>query len=100
MIHPSSFIQQLKECNIEMFAGVPDSLLKSFCAYVQDHSAHNIITAHEGNAIALAAGHYLATKNPAGVYMQYSGIGNAVKPLISLMDSDVYQIPVLLMIGW
>ena len=32
--------------------------------------------------------------------MQNSGIGNAVNPLVSLADPDVYAIPVLLLIGW
>jgi phosphonopyruvate decarboxylase len=32
--------------------------------------------------------------------MQNSGLGNAVNPLLSLADSQVYKIPVLLLIGW
>ena len=60
----------------------------------------NIITANEGNALALAAGHYLATGKPAVVYMQNSGLGNVVNPLLSLIDEEVYNIPVLLIIGW
>ena len=32
--------------------------------------------------------------------MQNSGIGNAVNPLASLMDPEVYSIPCLLVIGW
>jgi phosphonopyruvate decarboxylase len=61
---------------------------------------NNIIAANEGNAIALAAGYYLATGKIPMVYMQNSGIGNAVNPIISLVDSDVYNIPMLLLIGW
>ncbi len=59
-----------------------------------------VITANEGNAVALAAGHYLATKEMPLVYMQNSGEGNAVNPLASLVDKDVYAIPMLLLIGW
>jgi sulfopyruvate decarboxylase TPP-binding subunit len=33
------------------------------------------------------------------VYMQNSGIGNAVNPLLSLLDPKVYSIPALLVIG-
>ena len=100
MIHPSNLYSLLEAFGISMYAGVPDSLLKSFCAYVTDHAEKNIITANEGNAIALAAGHYLATGKPACVYMQNSGLGNAINPLLSLMDTDVYGIPVLMIIGW
>jgi phosphonopyruvate decarboxylase len=32
--------------------------------------------------------------------MQNSGEGNAVNPLLSLMDADVYKMPLLLIIGW
>ena len=97
-----TFVQLLEKQGIDSFYGVPDSLLKSICAYITDtlDSAHNIITANEGNAIGLACGHYLATGRPALVYMQNSGQGNVVNPLLSLMDEDVYNIPVLLLIGW
>lgn len=83
------------------FTGVPDSYLNGFCNYaLHHHSERNIITANEGNAIALAAGHYLATKEIPLVYMQNSGEGNAVNPLVSLADRNVYAIPMILLIGW
>ena len=102
MIRPEFFIEALQEKGIDCFAGVPDSLLKNICAYITDHfdAAHNIITANEGAAIGLAAGHYLATGKPACVYMQNSGEGNTINPLASLTDKEVYNIPVLLLIGW
>ena len=92
----------LKENKVNCFCGVPDSLLKDFCAYITDNTEakNHTITANEGNAIGLAAGHYLATGNPAVVYMQNSGIGNCVNPLLSLTDEEVYNIPVLMFIGW
>jgi phosphonopyruvate decarboxylase len=94
------FYNVLKENKIDCFCGVPDSLLKSFCAYLTDNTKNHTITANEGNAIGLAAGHYLATGNPACVYMQNSGIGNCVNPLLSLTDEEVYNIPLLMLIGW
>ena len=102
MIRPEFFIEALREKGIDCFAGVPDSLLKNICAYITDHfdAAHNIIAANEGAAVGLAAGHYLATGLPACVYMQNSGEGNIINPLASLTDSEVYNIPVLLLIGW
>ena len=102
MIRPEFFIEALREKGIDCFAGVPDSLLKNICAYITDHfdAAHNIIAANEGAAVGLAAGHYLATGQPGCVYMQNSGEGNIINPLASLTDQEVYNIPVLLLIGW
>ena len=102
MIRPEYFIEKLRDNGIDCFAGVPDSLLKNMCAYITDHfdAAHNIIAANEGAAVGLAAGHYLATGKPACVYMQNSGEGNIINPLASLTDQEVYNIPVLLLIGW
>lgn len=102
MIQPKDFIEKLRAGGIEFFAGVPDSLLKNLCAYITDNIArvNNIIAANEGNAVGLAAGYHLATGKTGCVYMQNSGEGNAVNPLLSLLDADVYKIPLLLIIGW
>lgn len=85
-----------------LFVGVPDSLLKDFCAYVDDHgrAGEHIITANEGNAIAMAAGYHLTTGRLAAVYMQNSGLGNTINPLTSITDPQVYKIPLLMIIGW
>ena len=102
MISPKFFYDTLASHSIDFYAGVPDSLLKNLCAYITDHAdaAHNIIAANEGGAMGLAAGHYLATGQIPVVYMQNSGQGNIINPLASLTDPDVYNIPVLLVIGW
>lgn len=101
MVSPHSFIQTCLDNQVGFFTGVPDSLLKSFCAYLTDHVRKNhVIAANEGGAVGLATGHYLATGHPALVYMQNSGQGNAVNPLASLADPDVYGIPMLLLVGW
>lgn len=102
MIECSLFYDTLIRLGIDFFTGVPDSLLKSFCAYITDHtnSKSHLIAANEGGAIALACGHYLATGRSGLVYMQNSGQGNAVNPLVSLADPEVYSIPMLLLIGW
>lgn len=102
MISPKFFIDQLGSYGIDFYAGVPDSLLKNICAYIADHldAKHNIITANEGAAIGLAAGYHLATGKVGVVYMQNSGEGNIINPLASLTDKEVYNIPVLLLIGW
>ncbi len=102
MIHPSELFELLKLNGVTFYTGVPDSLLKEFCSYVNDNAGegNHIITANEGAAVALAAGRYLAEGRPALVYMQNSGLGNSVNPLLSLADREVYSIPMLLMIGW
>lgn len=98
----SDFYNELQKYNFNMFCGVPDSLLKDLCACITDNTPmeQNIIAANEGNALAIAVGHFLATENPAVVYMQNSGLGNIVNPLLSLTDEEVYNIPALLLIGW
>lgn len=102
MLNVENVYDALVESGVDFFTGVPDSLLKDFCAYVTDKAPRNkhIIAANEGNAAGLAAGHYLATGSPALVYMQNSGLGNAVNPLLSLADKKVYGIPMVLMVGW
>lgn len=102
MIRPQFFIEKLQSEGVDFFTGVPDSLLKNVCAYITDHldERHNIIAANEGGAVALAAGYHLATGKVGCVYMQNSGEGNAVNPLASLTDGEVYHIPLLLIIGW
>ncbi len=102
MIRPSFFYNLLSEYGIEFYAGVPDSLLKNLCAYITDNAdkKNNIIAANEGGAIGLAAGYHLATGGIPVVYMQNSGLGNTINPLLSLTDKEVYNMPVLLVIGW
>ncbi len=82
---------------------MPDSLLAALGDTLVSRygvSGRHTITANEGAAVALAAGHYLATGRPAMVYLQNSGIGNIVNPVCSLMHERVYAIPVLLVVGW
>jgi len=102
MISCKSFYDFLVGNGIDFFTGVPDSLLKDFCAYVSDNTPANmnIIAANEGNSVAIASGYYLATGRIGAVYMQNSGLGNAINPLTSLADQEVYSIPILLLIGW
>ncbi len=111
MISPKYFFDFLTTHDITFFTGVPDSLLKDFCAYVENNTAGNqtdqkngrsnhVIAANEGNAVAIASGVHLATGSYAAVYMQNSGQGNAINPIASLADPEVYSIPMLLIIGW
>lgn len=96
-------LKKLKEMGVTLFTGVPDSQLKALCdtLYMEETMGKgHIVAANEGAAVGLAAGHYLATGRPAVVYMQNSGIGNAVNPVASLLDKRVYGIPAIFIVGW
>ncbi|MBI5457224.1 phosphonopyruvate decarboxylase [Candidatus Kaiserbacteria bacterium] len=102
MVRPEAIFDALRDQGAQFFTGVPDSLLKDLCSYIAnrcDPSTH-IIAVNEGCAVGLATGHFLATGRPAVVYLQNSGLGNAINPLLSLVDPAVYGIPMLLIIGW
>ncbi|MCI7040891.1 MAG: phosphonopyruvate decarboxylase [Lachnospiraceae bacterium] len=95
-------LKQIEERGIDTIAGVPDSTLKQFCDGIQNYKgalAH-YVTANEGAAVGVAIGSFLASGKPACVYMQNSGIGNAVNPLASLANGDVYGVPILFIVGW
>ncbi|WP_194778201.1 phosphonopyruvate decarboxylase [Pararhodonellum marinum] len=102
MIDLNNFARLLKDHNIEFLSGVPDTLLNDFCLYVEEKwpQEKHVLAANEGNAIALASGYHLVTDTIPLVYMQNSGIGNAINPLISLTHQSVYGIPMILLIGW
>ncbi len=100
----SDFLQLCESAGIDFYTGVPDSLLKGLCDELYDRYGSegpvHVVAHNEGGAVALCAGHYLATGKPGLCYMQNSGLGNAVNPLASLMDPQVYSIPCLLVVGW
>ncbi len=102
MYEASVFCQELERLGADFYVGVPDTVIKHLCNYLTLHAPHggHIIAANEGGAIGLATGYFLATGKIPVVYMQNSGIGNAVNPLLSLADPDVFAIPMLLLIGW
>lgn len=102
MVNLHFLFDSLRQIGIKFYTGVPDSLLNDFCLYLTDNAAQDqhVMAANEGNAIAIAAGNYMATGNIPLVYMQNSGIGNATNPLLSLTHHCVYSIPMILVIGW
>jgi len=95
-------LEKIEGMGIEVITGVPDSTLKQFCDGLQLYGEkfRHYVTANEGAAVGLAVGSYLASGKPTCVYMQNSGIGNAVNPLTSLANKDVYGIPMLFIVGW
>ena len=102
MIDPRDFVTCLQTNGVEFFSGVPDSLLKEFCSCLEQlpSSQQHVIAANEGGAVALALGYHLATGKIPLVYLQNSGLGNIINPLLSLADGEIYAIPMLIMIGW
>lgn len=88
----------------DFYTGVPDSQLKALCNYLVNtygrDSRHHIIAANEGNCAAIAAGYHLATGKVPVVYLQNSGEGNIINPAASLLNSRVYAIPVIFIVGW
>ena len=102
MLSCAEVFSTFESLGLRFYTGVPDSLFKHICAYITDHApnARHVIAANEGNAIALAVGHHLATGETPLVYLQNSGHGNIINPLLSLADPSVYAIPMVVMIGW
>lgn len=98
-----NFIEKVKQLGISTIVGVPDSTLKQFCDYINSDGKEemtHMVPPNEGAAIGIATGVFLSTNKPACVYMQNSGLGNIVNPITSLANEKVYDIPMLLVIGW
>lgn len=99
MLSEKELFEIIHENGVSYWCGVPDSVLYELISYAENR-CECVIAANEGNAVALAAGYYLATNNVACVFMQNSGLGNAINPIISLCHETVYNIPILMIIGW
>ena len=70
----------------DFYTGVPDSQLKALINHLMGtygiNPKHHVIAANEGNCAALAAGYHLATGKVPVVYMQNSGEGNIINPVV------------------
>lgn len=100
-MNPQEILDVLVASGVEFATGVPDSLLSEFCRAVEDHPGiRHVTAANEGGAVSLAAGNYLATGRRALVYMQNSGLPNAINPYISMCHPTVYAMPSIWVIGW
>ena len=101
MIKSQELLNIFIKNKINFFAGVPDSVLKNFLNILElKKNIKNIMCVNEGSAVSLTIGHYLAEKKLGLVYLQNSGLGNAINPLISIAEKTVYNIPLVLLIGW
>ncbi|HHT96084.1 MAG TPA: thiamine pyrophosphate-binding protein [Clostridia bacterium] len=71
------------------------------CKFINADSLYfNITVANEGNAVAVATGYHLATGKTPIVYLQNSGIGNTMNPIISLINDRAYTMPCVFIMGW
>ncbi len=101
MIKVNNLVDLLKNNSCNFFSGVPDSVLKELSFFLRNKNKKNhIIATNEGSAISIGIGYYLANKKIPCVYMQNSGLSNALNPLISIAHPKVYSIPLILIIGW
>ena len=101
MIKIKKLIDLLKKNKSDFFTGVPDSILKELSYSLQSKNYKNhILATNEGSAVSLGIGKYLSTQKVPVVYMQNSGLSNALNPLISIAHEKVYSIPLILIIGW
>lgn len=101
MIAPKNLLNFLKKKNIDFFTGVPDSVTKEFINELNNNKkCLHTVTTNEGSAISLGAGYYLAKNKIPCIYLQNSGLGNAINPLSSICHRSVYSIPLLMLVGW
>jgi len=96
MITGVDFLQLLRNSGFDFFTGVPCSLVKSLIATLEERGGY-IPETREDAAVGLAAGAYMAGKQPV-VIMQNSGLGVSLNALASL--SLMYHFPCLLLITW
>lgn len=93
----SGLLAGLLDEGYDFFTGVPDSGLKNFIedAYRLPSDQH-VPATWEAEAVAIAAGAYLAGRKPC-VYLQNAGLGHVINPLASLCIP--YEIELLLVVG-
>ncbi|XQJ28396.1 phosphonopyruvate decarboxylase-like protein [Leishmania guyanensis] len=101
-LSPAYLVRSLRERGTSAFFGMPDYYLGPLTSYLVDSTAAGeyVMTTNCGNAMAMAAGHYLATLRTPCVFMQNSGIGDAMNPLLTLFNRDAYRMPCLMLISW
>ncbi|MFS0690006.1 phosphonopyruvate decarboxylase [Sporosarcina sp. 179-K 8C2 HS] len=91
MLNTSEFGNELKRLGFDFYSGVPCSFLKNLINY-SINECNYVAAANEGDAVAIASGAYLGGRKSV-VFMQNSGLTNAVSPLTSL--TYPFQLPVL-----
>ncbi|HEX3487193.1 MAG TPA: phosphonopyruvate decarboxylase [Micropepsaceae bacterium] len=98
MIKARAFLQEATARGFDFFTGVPCSFLTPLInGVLSDRKLSYVGAASEGEAVAIAAGAWLAGRRTV-VMCQNSGLGNAVNPLTSL--NAPFKIPTLFITTW
>jgi phosphonopyruvate decarboxylase len=98
MIHAKHFIDEAARQGFNFYTGVPCSYLTPLInGVISQEGLQYVGAASEGEAIAIAAGAWLAGRGCV-VMCQNSGLGNAINPLTSL--NAPFGIPALLIVTW
>ncbi|WP_174301135.1 phosphonopyruvate decarboxylase [Caulobacter sp. S45] len=98
MITADDFIAHATRAGFDFYTGVPCSYLTPLInGVLSDRALRYVGAASEGEAVAIAAGAWLAGRRTV-VMCQNSGLGNAVNPLTSL--NAPFAIPTLFITTW
>jgi phosphonopyruvate decarboxylase len=97
-IAADDFLSPARARGFDFYSGVPCSFLTSMInRVISDRSLDYVGAASEGEAVAIAAGAWLAGRRTV-VMCQNSGLGNTVNPLTSL--NFPFRIPTLMIVTW
>jgi phosphonopyruvate decarboxylase len=98
MITADAFIAEAARSGFDFYTGVPCSYLTPLInGVLSDRGLRYVGAASEGEAVAIAAGAWLAGRKTVAM-CQNSGLGNAVNPLTSL--NAPFRIPTLFVTTW
>ncbi len=88
----------LAELDYYFVSGVPCSNFKSLIERIELDTRFLLVPANsEPEAVGLATGAFLA-KRKSFIYIQNSGIGSILNPVMSL--NKLYHIPILILVSW
>ena len=98
MISADAFLEPARARGFSFYTGVPCSFLTPLInRVISDPALSYVGAASEGEAVAIAAGAWLAGRRTV-VMCQNSGLGNTVNPLTSL--NHPFHIPTLMIVTW
>ena len=98
MITADAFLEPAQKRGVDFYCGVPCSFLTPLInGVIESPNLEYVSAASEGEAVAIAAGAWLAGRGTA-IMCQNSGLGNAINPLTSL--NYPFRIPTLLITTW
>lgn len=101
MVDTNKFLNLLIKNKINFFSGVPDSCTSQLCNLLNSNKKiKNFVAPNEGHAVSLGIGYHLSSGRIPCVYLQNSGLGNAIDPITNLISKDIYNLPLLMIIGW